>query len=79
MIDVDVLLDSGATSLFITHKLVQNNAIATWVLEHMITVYNIHGTKNKGGSIMEEVTMIMSYQGHKEKVVFEVCDLDRLI
>jgi len=63
MIDVDALLDSGATSLFINRELVQNNGIATRVLEHPITVYNIDGTKNKGGSITEEVTMIMSYPG----------------
>ena len=40
-------------------------------------MYNIDGTENKGGSIMEEVTMIMSYQGHKEKVVFEVYNLGK--
>ena len=28
MIDVEALLDSGATSLFINHELVQNNGIA---------------------------------------------------
>ena len=77
MIDVEALLDSGATELFINRELVQNNGIATRVLEHPITVYNIDGTKDRGGSIMEEVTMIMSYQGHKEKVVFEVCDLGK--
>ena len=40
-------------------------------------MYNIDGTENKGGSIMEEVTMVMSYQSHKEKAVFEVCDLGK--
>ena len=40
-------------------------------------MYNIDGTENKEGSITEEVTMIMSYQGHKEKVVFKVCDLGK--
>ena len=80
MIDVDALLDSGATGLFINRELVQNNGIATQALEHLITVYNIDRTKNKGGSIMEEVTMVMSYQGHKEKAVFKVCvTLARLI
>ena len=77
MIDVDVLLDSGTTSLFINCKLVQNNGIATQVVEHLITVYNIDGTENKRGSITEEVTMIMSYQGHKKKAIFEVCDLGK--
>ena len=35
------------------------------------------GILNKGGSITEEVTMMMSHKGHKEKVVFEVCDLGK--
>ena len=40
-------------------------------------MYNIDGTENKGGSIKEEVTLIVSYQGHKERAVFEVCDLGK--
>ena len=77
MIDVEALLDSGATGLFINRALIQNNGICTCKLEHPIAVYNIDGTENKRGSITEEVTMIMSYQGHKEHVVFEVCDLGK--
>jgi len=30
---------------------------------------------NRGGSITKEVTLILSYQGHKECTVFKVCDL----
>ena len=40
-------------------------------------MYNIDGTENKGGSITEEVTMIMSYKIHKEMAVFKVCDLGK--
>ena len=69
MFDVDMLLDGGATGLFVNHELIQNNGIAMRILEHSITVYTIDGTMNKGGSITEEVTMIMSYQGHQEKAV----------
>jgi len=32
---------------------------------------------NRGGSITEEVILILSYQGHKECAVFEVCDLGK--
>ena len=45
-VEVDALLDSGATGLFINHALVRNNAIPTRKLEHPITVYNIDGTEN---------------------------------
>ena len=40
-------------------------------------MYNIDGMINKGGKIVEEITLIMSYQGHKERAMFEVCDLEK--
>jgi Retroviral aspartyl protease len=76
-IEVEALLDSSATGLFINHALVQNNGIATCVLDHPIPVYNIDGSLNRGGSITEEVTLIMAYQGHQEKAIFEVCHLGK--
>jgi hypothetical protein len=76
-IEVKVLLDSSATGLFINCVLVQNNSIAMCILDHPIPVYNIDRSLNRGGSITEEVTLIMSYQGHQEKTVFEVCDLGK--
>jgi len=75
--EVDMLLDSGATGLFINHAWLCQKKIATHKLEHPIEVYNIDRSVNRGGSIMEEVTPILSYQGHKECTVFEVCDLGK--
>jgi Retroviral aspartyl protease len=75
MVEVEVLLDIGATGLFINRMLVQGNGICMRKLKHPVIVYNIDGTVNKGGSITEEVTLIMSYQGHKERAIFKVCDL----
>jgi len=46
-------------------------------LEHPIKVYNIDGSVNRGGSITQEVTLILSYQGHKECAVFKVYDLGK--
>ena len=40
-------------------------------------VYNIDGTVNRGGTIKEEVTMVLKYQEHQERAVFEVCDLGK--
>ena len=40
-------------------------------------MYNIDGTENQGGQITEEVPLIMSYRDHKERAVFEVCDLGK--
>jgi len=46
-------------------------------LPNPIRVYNVDGTPNQGGSITEEITFMMTYKGHKEKAVFEVCDLGK--
>jgi len=75
--EVDALLDSGATCLLIDHTQLHQKKITTCELEHPIEVYNINGSINRGGSIMEEVTLILSYQGHKEHAVFKVCDLGK--
>jgi len=72
-----MLLDSGAMGLFIDHAWLHQKKISTRKLEHPIEVYNIDRSVNRGGSITEEVTLILSYQGHKERAVFEVCDLGK--
>ena len=59
--EVDVLLDSGVTGLFINHAWLHQKKITTHKLEHPIKVYNINRSVNRGGSIMEEVTLILSY------------------
>jgi Retroviral aspartyl protease len=75
--DVNALLDCGVTNLFINHAFVQKKEIRMHKLQDPITVYNIDGTVNRGGSVMEEVTLIESHQGHKERAIFEVCDLGK--
>jgi len=59
-----------------SHQWLHQNKIITHKLEHPIEVYNINGSVNRGGSITE-VTLISSYQGHKECAVFKVCDLGK--
>ena len=73
--EVDMLLDSGATGLFIDCTWLCQNKITICKLEHPIEVYNIDGRVNREGSITEEVTLILSYQGHKGCTVFEVWNL----
>jgi len=77
MVDVKALLDSGATGMFIDKKFAEGNRIAIRPLNKPIRVYNVDGTLNQGGSITHEVTLMMSHKGHKEKAVFEVCDLGK--
>ena len=77
MVDVNALLDSGATGMFMDRKFAEGNAITMRQLERPIRVYNVDGTLNQGGSITHEVSLMLSHKGHKEKATFEVCDLGK--
>jgi len=73
--DLHALLDSGATGLFLSTSFVKMNNLNTRQLERAIPVYNVDGTLNQGGSIREEVDLVMLYQGHTGKATFAICDL----
>ena len=77
MVAVKGLLDNGTTSMFINQEFMHRNGLKTQILPYEIKVYNVDGMLNKEGTIMEEVTLMMSHKGHKEKVIFEVCDLGK--
>jgi len=77
MVDMKVLLDSGATGMFIDKKFAEGNGITMRLLDKPIRVHNVDGTLNQGGSITHEVTLMLSHKGHKEKAVFKVCDLGK--
>ena len=79
IVAIKALLDSGATGLFIDQQFVHNNGLKTRILPVPIKVYNIDGSLNQGGLITEEVMLMMSHQGHTEKAIFEVCDLEKAV
>ena len=76
--DKNTLLDCGATGLFMDIKWAKDNFISMTELEYPILVHNIDGTQNTIGSITHEATLIMIHKGHKEKVIFEICDLGKV-
>jgi len=77
MVDVKALLDSGAIGMVIDKKFAEGNGIVMWILDKPIWVYNADGTLNQEGSITHGVTLMLLHKGHKEKAVFEVCDLGK--
>ena len=77
LMDVNALLDSSATGMFMDKKFAEGNNISMRLLNRPIRVYNVDGTLNHGGSITHEATLMMSHKGHKEKATFEVCDLGK--
>ena len=74
----DALLDSGATALFIDTEFVKKHQLKIRKLPRAIPVYNVDGTLNQGGSITHEVDFLMTFQGHKERATFLMCDLGRV-
>ncbi|CAG8706856.1 13307_t:CDS:1, partial [Acaulospora colombiana] len=72
---IHALLDCGATGQFLDTRFVREHNLNTRKLPRAIPVYNVDGTLNQGGSIKEEVDVIMSYKDHTERVTFAVCDL----
>jgi len=76
-ITVDVLLDSGATGLFMNKEFVEKNGFRMEKLERLVKVMNVDGTHNKGGDIMHKVMCNIYYRGHRERARFDVCNLGR--
>ena len=60
-ITIKALLDSRATGMFIDQEFVHKSRLKTRVLPYLIKVYNADRTLNQGGSIMEEITLMMSH------------------
>ena len=71
------LVDSWATGLFIDWEYVKVNQLTTQTLSKPILVYNINGTLNEAGSIMEMVDHILRYKNHSGRALFTVTGLGK--
>ena len=69
------LIDSGSTSSYISQKFVKENNLDTIRLPFLITCYNIDGTTNKNGSVMEVTRMNMTIGDHQELIQLLVTNL----
>ena len=78
MVDVDALLDSGTTRVFMDRKFAECNGIAMQKLDKLIHVYNVGGMLNQGGLITHENTMMMSHKGHCERLYLKFVILEKL-
>lgn len=57
------LIDSGASGMFISEKLVRGMGLKTRRLPLPIPVYNVDGTSNKLGEIKEAITLDLEIGG----------------
>ena len=74
---VKVLLDSGATEMFMDQKMVARHGFRLQNLERPIVVRNINGTNNSTKAIIYQVKVNMYYKGHIKRMRMDICNLER--
>jgi len=72
-----VLLDSGATEMFMNKKTAAKYGFRLQKLERPVRVKNINRTYNSGGAIMHQIEVNVYYKSHVERMRMDVCDLGR--
>jgi len=74
---IKVLLDSGATGMFMDRQTVARHEFKLQKLEKPLVVRNVDGTNNSGGAITHQVECNVFYKGHMERMRMDVCDLGK--
>ena len=74
---VKVLLDSGATGMFMSRNLAEKEEYRLIKLKQLIQVRNVDGTSNSGSAITHKVEVNMFYKGHVESIQMDVCELGK--
>ena len=74
-VQVEALVDSGATTSFINKSVVESNNLVTNKLAHPYDVYNADGTSNKQGQIKYGVRSYVEIGSHKSTHQLLVADL----
>ena len=72
---VEALIDSGATSIFINQSIVDDNNLVTYKLATPFGVINADGTSNKHGQIKDYVRGYLEIGSHKSRNQLLVTDL----
>ena len=71
--EIAAMVDSGASTLFLSKEFVRKNHVRTTRLTHAIPLYNIDGTHNKMGDITHVAELGLQIGDHVEKqVIFTV-------
>src|SRR5260370_18783548 len=74
-VSTSVLLDSGATGMFINWSFVQKHQLETTPLPQPILIHNVDGSPNAHGSLMEEVHVTLHFGRHSERAHLAVTNL----
>ncbi len=73
----EAMVDTGATGDFIDQDFVDRAKLPTCKLSQPIPVYNVDGSLNEAGSIDKVVDVVMTYNGHSERILLAVTQLGR--
>ena len=76
-ITVKVLLDSGATGMFMDRKTAARYGFKLQKLDRPVVVRNIDGTNNSAGAITHWVEVNVYYKNHVERMKMDICDLGK--
>jgi len=76
-IAVKVLLDSGATGLFMDTTFAREKGFRMEKMKNSLLVKNVDKIVNIGGAIMHQVECNMFFKGHVERVRMDVCNLEK--
>jgi len=76
-VSTKAMVDTGATGDFIDRDFVLASKLTTRKLSEPIPVHNVDGTPNEAGSISEVVDVIMTYNGHSERIMLAVTCLGK--
>ena len=74
---IKLLLDSGATGMFMDRQMAARHGFKLQKLERPIAVRNVDGTNNSGGAITHQVEYNVFYKGHMERMQMDVCNLGK--
>ena len=72
------LVDSGATSSFMSQSYIERNCLNVWELTWKITVHNIDGSLNEDRSVAKIVDAILHVDSHSKRTMFTVTNLRKL-
>jgi len=74
---IKVLLDSGATGIFMDRQMAARHRFKLQKLERPLMVKNVDGMVNSGEAITHQVECNVFYKGHVERMRMDVCDLGK--
>jgi hypothetical protein len=77
VVALPALLDCGATGLFIDGNFVKMKNLTMKRLSQPVKIYNVDGTPNKAGKILEVWKTVLQYCDHSKCAIFTVTCLGK--